>query len=529
MSETNLERNNYDPIFIAPQGRGRPVEQIDIPFYIGNFMPGVDTYFDQMTSNEGSHFALNNDCLQGRTLDKRSGTVRVGADGGAGKVLMVGALQQMNGDDVMLRIVTTATPGVKLQKYTTAGGWADIGSEWGDINSQVNFFGTFIVIDGEERFYFTNGVDILRYTEGTTISTVSDGGYDMKANFITSVENVLVIGAITDTFSRNQIVWSKAGTHQFRKDVDTDYSESSNLITLDGEITQVVTLGWLVYIFTAADGLWELDLTTGIPRAISTHGTLSPKSVSIGHNTMIWADQFGVWGLILGGTIEKLSLPLSNIYTQIDADNIPEMNGHITVDGKYVLWVGDLSYEGNSYTDVAFVYDIEKSRDSNSRVWRVWDSYPSFNWTNWTNESNFTNSYFGRSDEENVYLYGSGLTDDGSGIELIYQSKDTPQTDEKHKALVKDIYFKVKPDSAQDITLNVFLRTDMGSWQDLGDMVITADATKDMAIYRLQAGPGITGRTLAIKLVVDNSYAFKLYEIYGTLNITPDEIRPTSG
>lgn len=514
----------YEPQFLAPQGRGRPIEDTDLPMKIGSFLPGVDSYFDQMTVTANCHIAINNDCFQGRTLDKRKGYTRLGADTPSGKVYHLGSLEQMNGNDIMLRIVEDDTD-VKLQKYTSS--WADVGAAWGDSNSLIDHFGVSTVIGGEERYYFTNGVDTLRYTEGTSITTVEDDGTPIIGKFITAVENVLVLGNLGAPFSSNQLVWSKAGTHQFRRDVDATFADSSYLVTLDGEITQLVTLGWLVYAFTASNGLWELDLTTGIPRAISTHGTLSPKSVAVGHNTMIWADQYNIWGLVLGGNIQKLGDPIKNIYKEIDSANIANLNACITPEGKYKLWVGDLTYEGVSYSDVLFSYDIEKSRDSDSLIWRVSDNYKSNYWTKWTNSSDFTLAYFGAYDEDNVYADESGTTDGGADITTTWQSKDFPVVDEKKKLTLKDIYLKVKPDNAASVTIAVYVRVDMGAWQDLGDITVASSAL-DMVMYRLQGQPGIIGRTLAVKLVITGAIDFKIYEMLITTNQTIDELRPTT-
>jgi hypothetical protein len=367
------------------------------------------------------------------------------------------------------------------------------------------------VIDGEERLYFTNGVDQLRYTDGNTIYTVSDGATAIYGKFLACVENVLVLANLGTPHSNNELVFAKAGTHQFRRDQDLTFADTSNKVILDAEITGLASLGWLVYVFTAGDGLWELDLRTGIPRMISTVGCLAPRSIAVGSGLMVWADQFSFWALPLNGSVTRIGEDIEQIYKTIQATNIYKLNATITQDGQYKCWIGQCSYEGVTYDNVELVYDIEQSILLKDRIWKIRKDKPSIAKAKWTNSIGFTNTYFASNTQILVYQDNIGNTYDGQDIDMVWQSKDIPLADEKGMATLTEFYFKYKPE-ATTIPFTLHMRSDMGEWQLVKSVTLPADTTKDMAMGKIEFNRAMRGRTLAIKISVDSANAFRLYE-----------------
>jgi hypothetical protein len=288
--------SGYDPQYTSPRGPGRPPQESDIPIVIDNFGQGVDLYNDSMVSNINTYYSWNTRAYSGRTLDRRKGYTLHGTTGSSGKCYMLGTIEKLSGTDVFLRLIDGAGAGVQTQYYdTTALAWTNLGSNIGTSSDRIDWFSASTVVSGTEYAYYTDGVVDVQYTDGATVSTISN----VRGKYITRIENILVLGCLTLTFSRNQFVYSKAGTNQFYKDSDASYAASTNVVDVDGDITQLATFGSHVYVFTRNDGLFKVDASANIwiPRKISTHGTPAPKSVAVGYDTMFWADEFGVWAL----------------------------------------------------------------------------------------------------------------------------------------------------------------------------------------------------------------------------------------
>lgn len=513
---------SYKPPYEAPTGPGKPRNEANLPIRIDNFAEGIDVRFDNAAARGFTVLRVNGVPKRGRTLDRRDGYTELGS-ASAGKIYMGASLQKFNADDDHIRIVNGAVSGVQLEKWNGSA-WATLGSEITGASNRSDWFSANTYISAN-RLYFCNGVDTLRYTNGSTISTVTDT-QGIKAKYITSLENILVLGHFTATFAPNQIAYAKAGTHQFRRDEDTDFSESTNIITLDGEVTQVQGFNWLIYAFTRSDGLWEIDLNTTVPRRISTHGTLAPKSVATGEDMMVWADQDGVWGIATGSRqILELSEPIADIWGNISVSSVFNMNAGISPQGDYKIAIGDVTYDGVAYSDAVLVYHIRESRRQGQHVWSLQSGKPANYWWQWTNASGITNLYFGSIDEGAVFTDDSGSTDDGANISMIWQSRDFPLVDELMEATLSNVYIRYKPDASNTIPLTVEYRRNMGAWDEFDSKALTLPTgSVDMAYARVSVPPGITGRTLALRLTSSSAVALRIYEVLLTYNLNESEI-----
>ena len=192
----------YTPEFVKANKQGRPLERENKPLTISNFALGTDQHNPTTNPTGGITRIINGRCTRGTTLDRRKGKIVFGDSGDAGSVYMMGALQVSGGSDIFLRIVDGEGAGVQVQKYNaTTDVWDDLGSNIGNADDRRDWFGTSVTIAGEDRYYFTNGISDLMYTNGTTITEV----IGVKARYITHVENVLIIGHATETFYENQL------------------------------------------------------------------------------------------------------------------------------------------------------------------------------------------------------------------------------------------------------------------------------------------------------------------------------------
>lgn len=516
---------SYTPNFVAPQGPGRPLDRNDKPIKFNNFAQGTDQYFSTLVSS-GSDISrtINARCFEGTTLNRRKGKILVGTLGSAGKNYMEAVLQVSNGDDIHLRLIDGAGSGVQLQKYdVNSSDWVDIGSNIGNAYDRVDWSWTSIRIAGEDRVYFTDGVSEMRYTNGVAITTVPD----IYCKYVSNIGNRLIAGNFTATFNPNQVLYAKANSHQFWSDLDANLAGSTQTFTLPGQVTQVKGFNSLGYIFTKSDGLFEVDLFDETIRQISTHGTIAPKSVSVGWDVMIWTDQTGVWAMPLGGNILKISKKVDAIYQNVYVDNVFQLVGHINSNGEYELHMGDLTYLGVEYTNYCLIYDIEASRFENSNIWRE-DYGREFanNAVNWTNPYGFTQTYYGsrttQSTYQSDYEYEDGV---GNSIALIMETKDVTVVDEKQEYLLGDIYIKYKPDGATTIPLTIKARCNTEAWQTIKTVDLPAGSSS-MEIARIQGIKGFRGRTFALRLESTDSKEFSIYEIYITYSYNNSDIRP---
>lgn len=521
-------RNQFTPQFASPNnGPGRPPLETDIPFEIDKFVNGVDFYNDPMSAPGSCYFAINNRCTSGRTLDKRNGYTQLGSTAGDGKVLMIGTLKKFGALDLLLRIVPTATQ-VKLQKYDTTlliPDWVDIGAPFGNMASQIDFFWASTVIGTQERFYFTNGIDTLRYTEGTTITTVLNDGVPIVCSSVTSVENILGIGGMRSVFSPSVFMYSKANTDQFRRDTDLVFADSKQTVRMDDEIIRVASLGWLMYLFTPSEGTWEIDLKSAVPRQISTHGTMSPKSVATGFDAMIWCDQYGIWGLALGGEVQRLSEPIDNLYKTLSFADLQKFNAIITPDGLYKLWIGSISVEGITYGNCCLVYDIERSRLTGQKIWRIDTNIKANCWTIWTNQNNFKSAYFGSNLTTKSYIDDSGNMDDGEYILMEYWIPDRVLANKKEQVQLKEVYLEIQPNSTYEMYYDLYARGDMGTWTLIkNNFAVPFDVRNRLAYVKISPTTNIIGRTLGLRLVNQSDLPLRIYEIYPTVSKMASDI-----
>ena len=514
----------YTPQFIKANEQGRPLERENKPITIANFSLGTDQHNPTTRATGGITRIINGRCTRGTTLDRRMGKIVFGDSGDAGSVYMLGALQVSGGNDIFLRIVDGEGAGVQVQKYNpSTDTWDNLGTNIGTADDRCDWFGTSVTIAGEDRYYFTNGVSDLMYTNGTAITRVTG----IKAKYITHVENILVIGHPTETFYENQVIYAKANSHQFHNDLDGSYANSSQTFSLPGEITRVVSFNSMVYAFTKADGLWEMDLADGTSRQISTHGTMSPKSVDIDWDVMVWADQNGIWALPIGGDVIKVSTTVDNIYSQTSAANIFQIVGGFNTNGEYELHLGNLTYHGITYPNYSLIYEIEQSRELGQNTWKE-DSGKEFPncMAKWTNSLGFTQSYYGSRTNQTVYQNDYGY-EDGSdvSIELICETADIELTTEKQEAFLEDVYLTYEPNGTETIPLSLYGRADTGPWQLIKNIELPVGAS-EMKTVRVQGVKGFKGRSFGFKIVSKDNKSFRLYELFATYGVTNTDMRP---
>jgi hypothetical protein len=495
------------------------------PLAIENLWEGNDFFYGSTQIQGDVRMALNTRCTEGNCFDRRKGIAVWGGGGDAGQVYCQMVLLKEGEAAVFLRLVDGAGVGVQLEEYNSVtDSWDTIGSNIGTADDRTDWDWTYANIAGEDRVYFTNGVSNLHYTNGTTVTEVSD----VKAKYITTKENVLVIGGLTETYGENTVIWSHSNTHQFYADDGVDTFETSDyVIYLDSPCTGVKSFNWMVYAFTETDGLYEIDImaTGAIPRKISTHGTMSPKSIAVGDDSMFWADQYGIWSMPINGDIMKISKSVDSIYKQITGANFYQLTGGVNTNDQYELHLGDLTFEGTSYSDVILLYEIEQSRFYGRNIWRIdTGKFQANNIITWPNAYGFFTTFYGSRLTQTTYQTDYGYADVDQDIEVYWQSKDYVLCNDKREITIEDVYLRFEPLGSGDINIVVSMRMDTGDWVQIKDQELP-NSSKSHDTIRIQAPSGLTGRAVAIKIESDGQLATKFRNILVTYSYNKSERR----
>jgi len=513
----------YRPRYISPRGPGRPPQRVDKELTVSQFWMGPNVYFDSTRIEGECRLAFNNRCLEGSTLDRRPGFQLEGPQGDAGRVYCQMVLQQVNAPDIHLRIIDGAGAGVQVQKKSGSS-WVNIGNNIGTAHDRVDWDWTYIQISGEDRVYFTNGVSNLHYTQGSAITEVSG----IKGRYIDSKEGILVMGHMTEVYHNNTFVWSKGGSHQFYLDGE-DYATSSNAAWVDGPITGIKCFNWVVYTFTAEDGLFETDITgLPAPRKVSDHGTLSPKSIACGFDTMYWADQYGVWQLPLGGNVTKISKGIENFYRGLSFINFYQLVGGVNTKEQYELHLGNVNFEGVTHNKVVLVYEIEQSRHHQYHVWRIdKDKIFANNIVSMADEYGFFSTYYGSRDSQSVFITDVGNYDGdiANEIEIDWISKDFPLVSENFEYTAGDIYIRYTPLGSDDLPISLYLRKDTEPWQLVGHVNLPPGSGQ-IALKRIQGIKGLTGRTLGIRIVSGGLLPFSIKQLTVNYSFNDSQLKP---
>jgi hypothetical protein len=218
---------------------------------------------------------------------------------------------------------------------------------------------------------------------------------------------------------------------------------------------------------------------------------------------------------------------VDNIYSQTSAANIFNIVGGFNTLGEYELHLGDLTYQGDSFTNYCLVYEIEQSRELGQNTWKE-DSGKEFPncMSTWTNAYGFTQSYYGSRTNQTVFQNDYGY-EDGSGvsIEMVCETADVKLTTEKEEAMLEDVYITYEPSGSETIPLSLYARSNTGAWTLQKSVDLPAGSTS-MSTVRIQSSKGMKGQSFAFKLVSDDDKAFRIYELFATYSITNYDHQP---
>jgi len=244
------------------------------------FLGGLNTFQDENLLKDNELTRAKNIILTVDGIEPRPGIVHYGSDNSESRVFGLFAYYRSNGTRELLRM-----SGGKLYKYTT-GTWTQIGSTTWNATARAYF------VQARDIVYIFNGVDPLRFYNGSTITTYSalsapspaitvvgtagTTAYSYRVSAVNAVGETLASTPVTtatgnatlSASNHNKLTWSAVSGA-------VSYNIYGRKSTGLGE-TYMATVYVLEYLDTGID---SPSLAILPPLANSTEGIISKKAV----------------------------------------------------------------------------------------------------------------------------------------------------------------------------------------------------------------------------------------------------------
>lgn len=212
---------------------------------------------------------------------------------------------------------------------------------------------------------------------------------------------------------------------------------------------------------------WD-GMTTN-PEDMVNVGAPSQEAVCRGRGMVFVANQEGVW-VTNGGYPSKISKPIQDLWDAIPAANLASIATYCDEVATYVH-VGDITLDGNTYTNVAFKFNID------SQTWDIYSYYDEFSVFAWYLVSSERVVIGGNKNGQAIRM-NVGTTDYASTEQPITYSFETQDIEFGSRLRIKELS-KVASYTKNCRTGQLFLRTDSdldSDWQIVGN--VTGDVTE---------------------------------------------------
>jgi len=361
-----------------------------------------------------------------------------------------------------------------------------------------------------DRCYIAEQATNVSYTDGSTLISIStdNGSATIKGKYLEVLNNSLYLGAVTDaTYDTNQVVYTYPSTHVFYNANETDhdtYATTSQIITVDGDITGIKAYQGLLFIFTEED-MWYWNPATYETKQLAKIGCVAHDTIKEIDGILYWASREGIYRFTGSSLPTLISLPITNwvtnsIWRLINGSNWGEMNAGV-LDGKYYLWIGTLTAtmpgDSGAQSNVVIVYDTY--RDS----WFFLDNHPSNQWTTFINSSGDKRLLFGSNAAGKTYQRDFSYTHDTSAITSVIRTKYFDFENPESEKTLGDFYVAYRPEgeTAKYITVKIAKNGDNSYTTYLDGssttkLPLTGTTTKEYQFERATIG-GLRGRTIS--------------------------------
>lgn len=255
----------------------------------------------------------------------------------------------------------------------------------------------------------------------------------VRGKYLAVMEDIMFLGHLTHTHNRNQVVYTKSGTHQFFKDSES-YKTTSNKVTVDGEITGIKSFRGLLYIFTST-GLYYFNISNLEVKLLYSHGTTSHHSIKELWGNLVWADRSGIHMFNGEGLPQNISRKIQNkqinsLWKLIDGANWSSLYANVK-DDKYRLSVGTLTGtmpgDSGAQTNVVLIFDYAKN------AWSFLSNHPKGQWVNFIDSNGDEQELFCDPSSRAVYKRDYSYSHNGTAITAVartqYYHMGSPEID----------------------------------------------------------------------------------------------------
>jgi len=475
-----------------------------------DFSGGVQVYTSPLWLNDNeTPYCQNVDVSRPGELRKAYGYSQLGTDTGGDSPRGIFVFDEEDGTSTLFKVVDDA-----LYKWS-AGAWAEVSGGTSLATSTDRIEAVLMYINtgtgvgtGADTFvgrmYFTAGIDDdVKYTNGSTVGEIAN----TYAKHIQVYKGRLYFGNVkqgSNTYPTRVIYGGVS---------DDDFSNPDYIDELGEPITALKEYSGSLFIFSedklAAYDEYKLQVIPG------SYGTTSSSTVKDVLGRLVWYNLGGVFMYQGGGSPQNISRRIQPwIEAVTDAEAV---TAGVDGDDRYCLYIGDVTVDGTSHSDVVLRYDITLNS---------WDILPDRPFKYWARERSggVFNVYASDVDNNKVWEVDSGRSLDGEAIESIWQSAklDMGQPDTIKNFYKAHVVFK--PSGASEYFTLQYRLDGTAAWSNIGNTTsnVSVSGSDNIEVKQLEFPGNVQGRMIQFKLTHSSSgNGFNLYE----LNINNDELR----
>lgn len=423
------------------------------------------------------------------TIYKSLGYEAVGTSGSAGAVKGAGVFEQEDGTSTLLKLHTTT-----LKKWNGAS-WIEVANTFTNNSTDKGEFVN-AYLDNSDRVYVSTGFnDNLFYWDGTTSGTVTD----VKTKHLELFNNRLYCGNVKlgVTSYPIRVQFSGLGVDTF--DTVNDFFDD-----VGEPITALKTYASKLHIFTD-NKLFVYDGNT-LNEVVGDFGTPSARSIQVIEGRMLWYNRNGVYMYAGAGLPVLVSKKVDGVL-KVASSPLSVASG-IDERGRYVLYIGDVTYGGTSYSDLALIYDVLNNN------WTLRPDSPFGVFTTVKSSGSYI-IYAGDVDNDKMWKLNNVYTNNGSALASEIQTKKFDAGKPEDIKNFWSVYITYKPSgNSEYLTVKYRLDGD-SSWTQIEGTTSNVPLTgTDLIKTEKLELSGVQGKWIQLQITHSSSTGgFDIYEI----------------
>lgn len=470
-----------------------------------NFSGGIQSFTSPLLlQTDENPFCRNVDIRKPGILQKALGYAQLGSGSGTSNNRGVFSWDKEDGSTELYHVYND-----DLYNYTgTASGWATVGTALGATGSfpvewAVHFVNTGTGVGSGadtfiERIYISQGLTqgVIKYTAGASISGIAN----VYAKHLATYKGRLYAG--------NVIQGTK--THQTRviySDVSGEDFPDNNYFDDMGEpIIALREFSGALFVFTENKVAYydEYKLTP----LNANGGTTNAETVQVTESRLLWYNRGGVY-MYAGGTEGVLiSRPVDKWLDEVSDALV--VTGGLDYKGRYCLYIGDATVDGDSYSDVILRYDVLIN------AWDILTDRPFKYWTR-NKAGGVYEAYTTNPDGQEVWQGDLNYSLDSATQVSCYETPllyGSPKNIDDEKTAYR-IEMTYKPTNQSEYITVKYRANGTGSWSTIGGTTdnVALTGTDEVKVVELVLPAKVRGKFLQLQL--SHSSAVDGFDIYG--------------